>query len=465
MAEYDLFVIGGGSGGVACARRAASYGAKVGLAENSRMGGTCVIRGCVPKKLMHYGAHFNEMFKAAKSYGWMGQAPELDFEKLLTARNKEIARLNGIYISMLQKAGVTIHAGTAEIAKGREGAHAIVVDGERHIAKHVVIAVGAKPAFPDVPGIEHAVTSDHILEDIYALPNKLVVVGAGYIGVELASIFNGLGVETTLVLRGDLPLRGFDGELRNKLTVELENHGLQIRPKTEIRLIEKAGDQIKLQTNVGPIECDKVVYATGRKPIPNTKNIGLEELGVRVNGDGAIYVNTHYESNVDGIIAVGDCSDHAGHGLDSGHHDLTPVAIAEGRAVAERLFNNNTISVAYDTIPTAVFGMPQVGSVGLDEDQARSLSYDVEIYKTDFKPMLHTLTNMDRRIFMKLVVDKSTSEVIGCHLVGDEAAEIIQGFAVAMTAGALKSHFDDTVALHPSAAEEFVTMYQPATQM
>jgi glutathione reductase (NADPH) len=340
----------------------------------------------------------------------------------------------------------------------------VIVDGERHTARHVVVAVGARPAFPDIPGIDHAVTSDSILEDVYPLPKKLLVVGAGYIGVELASIFNGLGVDTSLILRGDLPLRGFDDDLRTWLTDELEKHGLQIRVQTQVRRIEKQGDGVRLDTNVGPIDGDMVIYATGRKPIPNTGSLGLDEIGVRVNDEGSIYVNTFYETNVEGILAVGDCSDHAGNGLSTGQHDLTPVAIAEGRAVAERLFNNHEMMVAYDTIPTAVFGMPQAGSVGMAESRARALGFDIEVYKTDFKPMLHTLTGMDRRIYMKLVVDKSTSEVIGCHLVGDEAAEIVQGFAVAMTAGATKEQFDATVALHPSAAEEFVTMYQPFKQ-
>jgi glutathione reductase (NADPH) len=483
LADVDLFVIGGGSGGVACARRAASYGARVALAEVSRLGGTCVIRGCVPKKLMHYGAHFAEMFKAASGYGWtLGSAepvmvpihgggaqarkakdtaPRLDFRQLLENRNAEIARLNGIYMAMLEKAGVRVLPGFGRIT-GRDGDGFIVdVEGEQVTAARVLVATGSHPSLPEVPGIDLAVTSNEILERIYDQPQRLAVIGAGYIGVELASIFNGLGTDTTLILRRDLPLFGFDEDLRIELAREMQAHGLKLRTRTVVERIERVGNHLRLVTSTGPLDVDSVVYATGRDPLCNTRGLGLEALGVRMNANGAIYVNARFDSNVEGILAVGDTSDHAGNGLTPAQHDLTPIAVAEGRAVAERLFNDRQQEVHYETVPTAIFAMPQAASIGFSEERARQLGHEVTVFKAAFRPMLHTLTGMARRTSMKLVVDKPTDRVLGLHMVGDDAAEIVQGFAVAMTAGATKAQFDATVALHPTAAEELVTMYQP----
>lgn len=468
MAHYDLFVIGGGSGGVACARRSAGYGATVGLAESSRVGGTCVIRGCVPKKLMHYGAHFADYFRLAKGYGWrLESPPELDFRALLEARNREIQRLNDIYIGMLEKAGVTLHPARARILGRRaDGAFRIAVegpgDGEEHTATRLLVAVGAKVTKPELPGIEHTLSSDEILENVYDLPRRLAVVGAGYIGVELASIFNGLGVETRLILRRDTPLRGFDDDLRQHLTDELEQHGLVLMRNTEVRSIARAAGGYVLETTAGPVEADLVLYATGRDPRPNTAHLGLESLGAEMDRTGAILVSGAYESSVEGLYAVGDCSDHAGHGLGSGQHDLTPVAIAEGRVIAETLYNSNPHEVAYESIPTAIFGMPQAGSVGMGEATARERGHTVKIFKTRFRPMLYTLPDEASRTFMKVVVDAETDRVLGCTMVGDDAAEIVQGLAIALTAGATKAQFDATVGVHPSAAEEFVTLYQPA---
>lgn len=465
MSHFDLFVIGGGSGGVACARRAASYGAKVAIAEADRMGGTCVIRGCVPKKLMHYGAHFAESFKLAQTYGWQFPAPRHQFMDLLTARNREIQRLNGIYIKMLQNSGVQIFAERARLVSGRDSdVHAIEVDGERHTATRVLLAVGGKPSKPEIEGIEHTVSSDEVLEDLYEFPKRFVVVGAGYIGCEIASIMNGFGAETTMVLRGTEPLRGFDDDLRKRVTAGMETHGVQIRPSTTVKSITKEADCVRLHTNVGHIDADLVLYATGRSPIPNTQDIGLELAGVRVGTNGAVYVDATFETNVKGIYAVGDCSDHAGNGQSAGQFDLTPVAIAEGRAIAEALFNNNPQTVAYDTVPTAIFCMPQASSVGLSEAQAKAYNFDVEVYTADFKPMLYSLGDVVERTFMKMVVDKADDTVLGCFMVGDDSAEIMQGLAVALTAGAKKADFDRTVGIHPSAAEEFVTMYQPRTK-
>jgi glutathione reductase (NADPH) len=455
LAHFDLIVVGGGSGGVACARRAASYGARVGLCEDGRVGGTCVIRGCIPKKLMRYGAVFADHFREARGYGWQVEA-KLDWSALIAARDREIDRLNGIYIGMLEKAGVQLIR-----ARGRLTAiDAIEAAGETRTADRILIAVGARPSLPELTGIEHAITSDEALERMAQKPGRLAVIGAGYIGVEMASILHGLGVEASLILRRDLPLRGFDTDVREVLLEELRAHGLEVRPETTISAIERTADGVVLDSSAGRLAYDAVLYATGREPIPNTRGIGLEELGVRMEPGGAIQVDTDYQSSVPGIYAIGDCSDHAGVGLDSGSFDLTPVAIAEGRAIAERQFNANPCVVSYESIPTAVFGIPEAAAVGLTEERAYAFGHDVAIYRTRFRPLLHTLTGEPTRTMMKLVVDRRSDRVLGCHMVGDDAAEIIQGLAVAVTAGATKAQFDDTVGLHPTAAEEFVTMYQ-----
>ncbi len=455
MAHFDLFVVGGGSGGVASARRAASYGARVALCEDNRVGGTCVIRGCIPKKLMRYGAVFADHFRAARGYGWQVEA-SLDWGALIAARDREIERLNGVYIGMLEKAGVQLIG-----ARGRvTAANAVEAGGETHTADRILIAVGARPSLPELPGIEHAITSDEAMERMPEKPRRIAVIGAGYIGVEVASILHGLGVETSLILRRDLPLRGFDSDLRKVLVEELRLHGVEVRRETTVSAIERTPDGVVLESSAGPLAYDAVLYATGREPIPNTRGIGLEALGVGMEPSGAIQVDADYRSSVASIYAVGDCSDHAGKGLDAGSFDLTPVAIAEGRAIAERHFNDHPCKVSYETIPTAVFGIPEAAAVGLTEERAYAFGFDVAIYRTRFRPLLHTLTGEPTRTMMKLVVDRRSDRVLGCHMVGDDAAEIIQGLAVAMTAGATKAHFDDTVGLHPTAAEEFVTMYQ-----
>jgi glutathione reductase (NADPH) len=465
VADFDLFVIGGGSGGVACARRAASHGARVGLAESSRMGGTCVIRGCVPKKLMHYGAHFGELFKAARAYGWQAEGLRHEFRALLLARNKEIARLNGIYIQMLQKAGVRIFDGHARLlGRDADGTFRIDAAGQEVTATRVLIAVGARPSLPELPGIEHAVTSDFILEEVFERPRRLAVIGAGYIGIELASAMSGLGVETHLIFRRDLPLAGFDEDIRTEMMGQIAQKGIVLHASTRVDRIERTmTGGVVLDTTGGPLEADMVLYATGRAPTPNTQGVGLELVGCRMDEGGAILVDSDYRSCVEGLFAVGDCSDHAGNGLDTGSNDLTPVAIAEGRAVAERVFNNRSCPVAYETIPTAVFGLPQAATVGLTEVRALELGHEIDIYRTRFRPMIETLPEGEERVMMKLLVDKRTDKVIGCHMVGADAAEIIQSFAVALTAGATKAEVDATVALHPTVAEELVTMYQPVS--
>jgi glutathione reductase (NADPH) len=456
LAHFDLIVIGGGSGGVACARRAGAYGAKVALCEPSRVGGTCVIRGCIPKKLMRYGALFPGHFEAAHGYGWRIGPVEHDWRALIEARNAEIARLNGIYLRMLDNAGVSLFDGRGRIA----GPGAVEVNGETHTAERILAAVGARPSLPDLPGLDLAITSDDALEHMEDRPDHLVVVGGGYIGVELATIFHALGVQTTLVIRRTEPLRGFDLDVRAAATEEMRRRGLDIRSSTTVHHLERAGGRLVLHTTSGPIPADAVLYATGRDSIPNTRNLGLEALGVRMTQSGAICVDAGYQSSVPGIYAVGDCSDHAQAGLPSGVFDLTPVAIAEGRVIAESLFNDNPHTINYATIPTAVFGIPEIGAVGLTEERARELGHDVLTYKTSFRPLLHTLTGAPVKVMMKLVVDRASDRVLGCHMVGEDAGEIVQGLAIALTAGATKAQFDETVGLHPSAAEEFVTMYQ-----
>ena len=345
---------------------------------------------------------------------------------------------------------------------GRTGGGFVVeAGGERITAARVLVAVGGRPDLPDVPGIEHVITSNATLEDLYDQPRRLGVVGAGYIGVEIAGIMQALGSQTSIVLRGDLPLRGFDEDLRRELTAQIVGHGVELCAETVVERIGRTGGGLQVTTDKGVIEADAVIYATGREPLPNTRDIGLEELGVTMGPTGGINVNGEDESRVSGILAVGDCSDHAGSGMKAGQWDLTPVAIAEGRHIAARLWDKPLPPVNYDTIPTAIFGLPQAGSVGLSEARARALGHDIAVYRSAFRPMLHTLTGMAVRTMMKLIVDKASNRVLGVHMVGDDAAEIIQGFAVALTAGATKAEFDATVALHPTAAEEFVLMSQP----
>ncbi len=426
------------------------------MCEPSRVGGTCVIRGCIPKKLMRYGALFPGHFAAARGYGWRLEPPVLDWRALIDARNAEIARLNGVYLRMLDNAGVTVLHGRGRIV----GPGAVEVNGATYTAERILVAVGARPSLPDLPGLDLAITSDDALEHMEQKPGHLVVVGGGYIGVELATIFHALGVETTLVIRRTEPLRGFDRDVRAAATEEMRRRGLDIRSSATVNHLERTGGRLVLHTTAGPIPADAVLYATGREAIPNTSSLGLEQLGVRMNQSGAICVDPAYQSSVPGIYAVGDCGDHAQAGLESGVFDLTPVAIAEGRVIAETLFNDNPHRVNYATIPTAVFGIPEIGAVGLTEERARELGHDVVAYKTSFRPLLHTLTGEQVRVMMKLVVERASDRVLGCHMVGEEAGEIIQGLAVALTAGATKAQFDETVGLHPSVAEEFVTMYQ-----
>ncbi|HEX9461692.1 MAG TPA: glutathione-disulfide reductase [Alphaproteobacteria bacterium] len=443
--DFDLFTIGAGSGGVAGARRAATYGAKVAIAESVRVAGTCVLRGCVPKKLLVYGVHFHDELEDAAGYGWTIGESVFDWGKLIAAKNKEIDRLHGIYVKMLNDAGVTIMNGWAEIV----GPNEVRINGRTLTARHILIATGGRPEKPAIPGIEHAITSDEALE-LPALPRRMVIVGGGYIAVEFAGIFNAAGVEVTEMIRADAILRGFDGDIRSHLTAEMQRRGIKILSGLRIARIDDTGDGYRLTTDSGEtFETDLVMYATGR--VPNTRNLGLERVGVHLNKRAAIAVDKSQETTVRGIYAVGDCTDRL---------NLTPVAIAEARAIAETLFNNNPSMMDHHDVPSAVFSQPPVGTVGLSEEAARQIG-PIDVYRAVFRPMKFVLPGRDERTMMKLVVDRDSGKVVGAHMVGPDAPEIVQGLAIGVKAGLTKSQWDRTVAIHPTAAEEFVLMRDP----
>lgn len=443
--DFDLFTIGAGSGGVAGARRAASYGAKVAIAEAVRVAGTCVLRGCIPKKLLVYGVHFHDELEDAVGYGWTIGESVFDWGKLIAAKNKEIDRLHGIYVKMLNDAGVTIMNGWAEIV----GPNEVSINGRIFTARHILIATGGRPEKPPIPGIEYAITSDEAL-DLPALPRRMVIVGGGYIAVEFAGIFNAAGVEVTEIIRADAILRGFDGDIRSHLTAEMQRRGINIRSGVRIARVDDTGDGYRLTTDSGEtIETDLVMYATGR--VPNTGKLGLERVGVHLNKRGAIAVDKSQETTVRGIYAVGDCTDRL---------NLTPVAIAEARAIAETLFNNNPSMMDHHDVPSAVFSQPPVGTVGLSEEAARQIG-PVDVYRAVFRPMKFVLPGRDERTMMKLVVDRDSGKIVGAHMVGPDAPEIIQGLAIGVKAGLTKTQWDRTVAIHPTAAEEFVLMRDP----
>ena len=443
--DYDLFTIGAGSGGVAGSRRAAMYGAKVAIAESVRVAGTCVLRGCVPKKLLVYGVHFADELEDAAGYGWTIGARSLDWAKLIQAKDKEIDRLHGIYVKMLNDSGVEIINGRAEIA----GPHEVRINGRTVRARHILIATGGRPEKPDIPGVGHAITSDEAL-DLKALPKRMVIVGGGYIAVEFAGIFAAAGVEVTEIIRADAILRGFDPDIRSHLTAEMQKRGIKIRPGVRIARIDKTGAGYRLTSDAGEtFDTDLVMYATGR--VPNTGNLGLEDVGVHLNKRRAISVDEWQQTTVPGIYAVGDCTDRI---------NLTPVAIAEARGVAETLFNRNPMKMDHHTVPSAVFSQPPVGTVGLAEDAARQIA-PVDVYRAVFRPMKFVLPNRDEKTMMKLVVDRQSNRVLGAHMVGPDAPEIIQGLAIGVKAGLTKAQWDRTVAIHPTAAEEFVLMRDP----
>ncbi len=451
--DYDLFVIGAGSGGVRASRMAASYGARVAIAEESRVGGTCVIRGCIPKKLLVYAGHYAEDFADAAGYGWEVDAPRFSWPKLIAAKDCEIDRLNGLYLNTLKTAGVTLHPERAVI----EDPHLVRVGSRRISARYILIATGGWPSLPDLPGIEHAITSNEALH-LPQLPRRIAVVGGGYIAVEFAGIFNALGAETMLLYRGEQILRGFDGDIRRHLAAEMEKKGVRIRLHAGVRAIAKEADgSLTLDLGAGEkLGCDAVLYATGRAP--NTRHLGLEGVGVAVDAEGAVVVDAYSRASVPNIYAVGDVTDRLA---------LTPVAIKEGAAVAATLFGGKPVAPSHENVPSAVFSQPAVATVGLSEEAAAAAFGALDIYKTTFRPLRHTLSGRDERTLMKLVVEQAGQKVVGAHMVGADAAEIIQGLAIAIRLGATKAEFDATLGIHPTAAEEFVTMrekWQPPKQ-
>ncbi len=445
--DYDLFTIGAGSGGVRASRLAASYGAKVGVAEEYRVGGTCVIRGCVPKKYLVYASEFGHGFEYAKGYGWSADNVKFDWATLIANKDNEIDRLNGIYIRNLKNAGADIFQSRATL----KDAHTIHLEAEgRDItAERILIATGGAPWVDEsVPGHELGITSNEAFH-LETLPNRVVVAGGGYIAIEFACIFQGLGCDVCLVYRGEDVLRHFDADISTQVHKELQRQGIRVVTQAVFEKIEErqGGEKRVSLSNGQHIDTDLVFWAVGRKPA--TKGLGLENAGVEVDKAGAIVVNEQSQSTAPSIFAVGDVTDRV---------NLTPVAIREGAAFAETFYNNNPTVTDYRFIPKAVFSQPPVGSVGYAEHEARREFKNVDIYKTDFRSMKHVLTGSEQRVLMKLVVDGDSDRVLGCHIVGDDAAEMIQCVAIAVKAGLKKKDFDDTVALHPTIAEELVTM-------
>ncbi|MEK7246079.1 MAG: glutathione-disulfide reductase [Pseudomonadota bacterium] len=440
--DCDLFVIGAGSGGVRAARVAAGLGAKVLLAENARVGGTCVMRGCIPKKLLVLGAHFAEDFADAQGFGWSAEKPAHDWPALIAAKNRELDRLEGVYRKILRENQVELIEARARIM----GPNRVAIGGRTVTAAHILLATGGRPSLPDIPGITHAISSNEAL-DLPELPRRVVIVGGGYIAVELAGIFRAFGSEVTVVIRGEQILRGFDADVRAHLAAEMAKKGIRVRAGSVVAAIEKTDAGLALQLEGGEIlACDRVLYATGRAP--NTEELGLAEAGVELTARRAVKVDAYSRSSVAHLFAVGDVTDRM---------NLTPVALAEGMAVARTLFGGEATAIDYANIPTAVFSSPPVGTVGLTEAEAEKLG-PVDVYVSTFTPLKHTLTGHAERTLMKLVVARGSGRVLGLHMVGSDAPEIVQGFAVALKCGATKRDFDATVGIHPTAAEEFVTL-------
>lgn len=441
--DYDLFVIGAGSGGVRAANRAAVHGVKVAIAEERNLGGTCVNVGCVPKKLLVYASEFSDEFAAAAGYGWTLGQSIFDWSSLVANKNKEIERLNAVYRQRLQKSGVSILSGRANLLD----VHTVCVDGAKYCAERILIATGSWPFVPDIPGKQYIVTSNDMFF-LDRLPKEIVIVGGGYIAMEFAGILHGLGVKTTVCHRGHKLLRGFDEDISNFLAHEMSRQGIEIRLETDIEAIETAGEGFVVRLVGGnQISTDLVMYATGRTP--NSSGFGLETLGVDLGESGAIKVNNAYQTNIPSIYALGDVTDRI---------NLTPAAIAEAMALINALYLNQPRPVDYENIPTAVFSRPSIATVGLTEAEAHEKYPDIDIYKTNFTPIKNTLSGLEAKTLMKMVVVRSTDRVVGLHMAGADAPEIIQGMAVAIRAGATKAIFDSTLGIHPTAAEEFVNL-------
>lgn len=444
--DYDLFVIGGGSGGVRAARVAAATGANVGLAEEYRMGGTCVIRGCVPKKLMVFASEYREMFSDARAYGWDVPDGTFDWAKLRAPLHTELDRLEGIYRRLLGNSEVTIHDARATVS----GPHEVTLaDGTTVSAKHILVAVGGRPSIPEFEGSDLAITSNDIflLEE---MPESILVVGGGYIASEFACILNGLGVKTTQFYRGDQILRGFDDEARTLVSEQMVESGVDLRLGANVVSMKKVSGGVEVTGLDGKTEVfGAVMYATGRRP--NTDGLGLEEVGVALGRGGEVVVNEYSQTNVPSIYAVGDVTDRV---------QLTPVAIREGMAFVETVFNGNPTKVDHALIPSAIFTQPEMGTIGLPEEAAAAQEA-IEVYATTFKPMQTAFAGRSGKVLMKLVVSKATRVVLGCHIVGPHAGEMIQLAGIAVKMGATKEQFDQTCAVHPTMSEELVTMRDP----
>jgi len=446
--DYDLFVIGAGSGGVRAARTAAATGARVAIAEDRYLGGTCVNVGCVPKKLYSYAAHFHDAFEESAGFGWqLPEAPRFEWATLRDNKIEEIKRLNGIYGRLLDNAGVRLINGRARVV----GEHAVEINGETLTAEKILVAVGGWPWIPDFPGNEHVLDSNRVF-DLEEFPRRFLVLGGGYIAVEFASIFNGLGSDTHLVYRGELFLRGFDHEVREFTRDEMTKKGVNLHFETTIETVEKQGDELAVTlTNGETLIVDAVLSATGRRP--HLAGLGLDAFDIALNPDGTLKVNERYETSVPSILALGDVT---------GGPELTPVALAEAMHMVQHHFTTEPPGpLNYHNIATAVFCHPNIGTVGLSEEAARAECGEIRVYTADFRPMKHTLSGSEERCLMKLVVDDASDRVVGAHMVGEEAGEVIQGIAIAVRAGLSKTDFDATVGIHPTGAEEFVTMRTP----
>jgi len=444
--DFDLLTIGAGSGGVAASRRAAALGARVGLVEEDRVGGTCVLRGCVPKKLMVYASEYASALVDAVGFGWEIGEHSIDWRRLIEAKDRELKRLNQIYLRMLETSGVRLIRGRGELV----GPHEVRVGDDCYTAQNILISTGGRPSVPQFRGNELAMTSDDILSH-EILPQRLVVIGGGYIGVEFACIFGRVGVRVTQLVRGDGILRGFDADVRSHLEQEMRAAGIEVRTGVQIAELARADQGFRVTLGTGEVlETDLVLAATGR--VPNTTGLGLDAAGVERGPRGEVVVDSQSRTCVPSIFAVGDVTDRV---------NLTPVAIADGRGLAESLFGDREFEVDHQGIPTAVFSQPEVGTIGLTEAEARAQFSEVQVFEAKFRPMRHTMSGRESRVMMKLLVDKGSDRVLGCHMVGDGAAEIIQAVAIAMKCGATKAQFDATMALHPSAAEELVTMREP----
>ncbi len=449
--DFDLFVIGAGSGGVRASRMAASFGARVAVAEDRYLGGTCVNVGCVPKKLFAYAAHFAEDIADAAGFGWDIASPDFTWSRLLENKNQEITRLNGIYHNLLTSAGVALINGRARL----QDAHHVVVGDTTYSAERILIATGGWPFIPEFPGREHVISSNEAFF-LDALPQRTLVVGGGYIAVEFACIFEGLGCESRLLYRGDLFLRGFDQGIREHMAVTLGNKGLELTFNADVERIDKQADGSLLVTlnNGETVETDLVLYATGRRP--HLDGLGLENTNVALDKKGFIEVDAHYQTAEPSVYAIGDVTDTL---------QLTPVALAEGMALARRLYKpDEYVPVDYNDIPTAVFCIPNIATLGLSEEDARAAGHKLRIFESRFRAMRNTLAGRSEQSFMKLVVDQQSDRILGIHMIGPDAGEILQGLAVAVKAGATKAVFDATLGIHPTAAEEFVTMRTPTRE-